>query len=179
MFTHWEAFPTPYFWDFMEASSCRHCWSLAPVSAFLPSQENRGRSWKCQAYNHGLIFPVTVLIQKPTQSLLIRTKYIFITRRMTEISEVLCQELGSESYTIYCVYFPLFHNVYLVLTLSLCVPYHFYLFLRTGNKSALLLYSWYYTGTWKMLNQYPWNLWKCHIYKDIYHLHKEHLSGSR
>lgn len=122
MFTHWEAFPTPYFWDFMEASSCRHDWSLAPFSAFLPSQENRGWGWKCQAYNHGLIFPVTFLIQKPTQSLFIRTKYIPITLRMTKISEALCQELESETYTIYSTSFQLLHNVNFVLTSSLCVP---------------------------------------------------------
>lgn len=60
-------FSNPIIWDFMEVSSCRHNWSLAPFLVFLPSQENRGQGWKCQAYNHGLIFPVAFLIQKPTR----------------------------------------------------------------------------------------------------------------
>ena len=53
-----EALQTPYYWDFMEASSHRYAQSLT-VSSLSPLSGGQGIGLKIQTSNQGLVFLVT------------------------------------------------------------------------------------------------------------------------
>ena len=72
VFTNLEALQNLYFWDFMEASSCRHDWSLTPFLALLPSLDNGGGAENSKLLIMAWSYQWPALIQEPTQSHLIR-----------------------------------------------------------------------------------------------------------
>lgn len=90
MFTNLEALQTP--------SSCWHNQSLTPFSALLPSQENVGQGWEFQAYDHDLVFPVTFLIQEPTQGWFVRTEDSPITPKLQMFQEHCVRNQGLRPY---------------------------------------------------------------------------------
>ena len=81
-FTNLE-FPKPYTLGiFVEVSSHRHNWSSTLFLALLPSHENGERNWGLQAAVMAWSFWWQALIQKPTQSHLIRAKTLLSPRKL-------------------------------------------------------------------------------------------------
>lgn len=86
VFTNMEVLRTPYYWIFMEASSCQHDQLLTQFPPLCPLwRMRRGEvvGLEFQASNHSLVFLVTSrhpgVTQEPTQSFLVRTKDTTIT----------------------------------------------------------------------------------------------------
>ena len=92
---------TPYFGDFMEVSSHRHNPSLPPFSALLPYRENGGRAGNSKLLIIARSFWWPALIQEPTQSHLIRTKYTPITQEFQGFRESCVRNRAQRPTTVF------------------------------------------------------------------------------
>ena len=89
--TYLEVLWTPYFWDFVEASSQRHDWSSTPFSALPSFQEDGAKNSKLPIMAWPFWWPA--LIQESNQSHSMEQKTLPSPRKLQELHE-LCVRKG-------------------------------------------------------------------------------------
>ena len=100
MFTNPEAFWTPYVWNFMDASSCRHAQSLTQSSAPLsfPEDEDGDESFKLpiMAWSFWWQVPILKPSKSPTESPHENKRHSYHSGILRGL-RALCQEPGLKS----------------------------------------------------------------------------------